>query len=257
MNLIYKITNLINHKIYIGSTTISIAKRWSDHKYEAKNKGNQYFHKAMNKYGYDNFKIETICSVIKEVDLNEIEDYFINYYNTLDRNVGYNLVLSDRKPGTRKYMSEFMKNDWKNRYEERLASLQGSQDYKHTPLVAVCIYSGEITRFKRFMDALEAGFSTESIYGSLKRRAKQGQKKVWWYDEGQSDTWFKDESSKIIGGFKTARNKAIIGTHPTTGEETLFNNTFELAQHNIKYKEVARVLRGERQMAAGLYWKYA
>ena len=50
---IYKITNLINQKAYIGKTVNSIEKRWSEHQREAQRERaeNRPLYKALNKYG--------------------------------------------------------------------------------------------------------------------------------------------------------------------------------------------------------------
>ena len=75
---IYKITNLINGKIYIGKS-INIKQRWDRHK-EIPN-DNMLIHKAMLKYGIDNFSFK-ILEECDECQLDEKEKYWINYYNT-------------------------------------------------------------------------------------------------------------------------------------------------------------------------------
>lgn len=62
---IYKITNNITNKIYIGRTTQTIEKRWSVHKSHSKywkkyfkNKNKSYFLKSLNFYGAENFDIK-------------------------------------------------------------------------------------------------------------------------------------------------------------------------------------------------------
>lgn len=56
---IYKITNCVNHKIYIGKTTKTIEERFQRHTYNHKNQ-NTYLYKSMRKYGIENFSIEII-----------------------------------------------------------------------------------------------------------------------------------------------------------------------------------------------------
>lgn len=75
---IYKITNLINDKIYIGST-IHFKKRWDLHKSQLKRQKhkNTYLQNVYNKYGKDNFKFEILAICPKEY-LIKMEQWFID-----------------------------------------------------------------------------------------------------------------------------------------------------------------------------------
>lgn len=90
MSYIYKITNLVNGKSYIGATKKSLSDRWKYHLHDSKRERskNRPLYIAMNKYGIDNFNI----SVVEECEdysvLFEREIYWIDYYDTF-RN-GYN-----------------------------------------------------------------------------------------------------------------------------------------------------------------------
>ena len=55
--IIYKITNLINNKIYIGRTINTIGERFKRHMYDCKSR-NSLFCRALKKYGKDNYKID-------------------------------------------------------------------------------------------------------------------------------------------------------------------------------------------------------
>lgn len=115
--IIYKITNKINNKIYIGFSTYSAEARFKKHVSTAKCSKRQlsHFHKAINKYGSDSFIIETICSVLKNEENAEwIEDYFINLYNSMDKNVGYNMIMSQANGITKELRKKSMEEDWKN-----------------------------------------------------------------------------------------------------------------------------------------------
>lgn len=95
MGYIYKITNIINNKIYIGQTIKERpSDRFSQHRYSAKHletdKGVSLLHRAMNAEGIENFKFEVIEAVDNSL-LDEKEQYYIKYYNTMYPN-GYNLT---------------------------------------------------------------------------------------------------------------------------------------------------------------------
>lgn len=90
---IYKITNTINNKVYIGQTTLKYAsQRWQVHKYDAKKKHKQYpLYRAMFKYGINKFKFEVIYVAKNLEELNEKEIEFIKIFNCLTPN-GYNIL---------------------------------------------------------------------------------------------------------------------------------------------------------------------
>jgi GIY-YIG catalytic domain. len=62
MHYLYRITNQLNGKVYIGQSNNK--RRWSQHKYFAKHpeQTGQYIHNAMAKYGVENFIFEVIAT---------------------------------------------------------------------------------------------------------------------------------------------------------------------------------------------------
>lgn len=106
MGYIYKITNNINQKIYIGKTSQSIDKRFRSHINNARNHINRYLYDAMNKYGYENFTIEEIeqCDDDK---LDEREIFWINKLNSyFDHGFGYNMTAGGDGGYTWKHLSD-------------------------------------------------------------------------------------------------------------------------------------------------------
>ena len=95
---IYKITNLVNNKIYIGQS-INIIERWKQHEYKAFNESekayNSAIHAAFRKYGLENFKLEVLeeCSVD---ELDEKERYWIRKLDSLTPN-GYNILVGGQQ----------------------------------------------------------------------------------------------------------------------------------------------------------------
>lgn len=98
---IYCIRNIINNKVYIGKS-INIRQRIYNHigALNSKNlkRDNQYFINSWWKYGKENFeyfileiidlKNENLENILKEKEL-----FWIKYYNSIDRNYGYNLRM--------------------------------------------------------------------------------------------------------------------------------------------------------------------
>ncbi len=88
---IYKITNLINNKIYIGSC-VGFNQRKGQHKYRLRkgNHDNSHLQSSWNKYGEDAFIFELIEEVENLNNLLEREQHYIDTLNVCDRIVGYN-----------------------------------------------------------------------------------------------------------------------------------------------------------------------
>lgn len=97
---VYKITNCINNKIYIGATTLTIEDRFKSHINACCNGGKLTLYKAMRKYGWINFKIELLDSSANTIEeLNKLESKYIIKFNSLDKNIGYNCVTNNYTGG--------------------------------------------------------------------------------------------------------------------------------------------------------------
>ena len=93
---IYKITNKLNNKVYIGQTIQKPIERFYQHCAKKCDKYilNMVIHKAIFKYGKDNFTFEVIEEVPRQ-QLNEREEYWIKYYNSYTD--GYNSTKGGQK----------------------------------------------------------------------------------------------------------------------------------------------------------------
>lgn len=92
MAYIYKITNLINNKCYIGKTLNTIQERWREHcsDYKKRDEEKRPLYSAMSKYGIENFKIEEIEQCNEDI-VNDREKYWIEYYGSFKN--GYNATI--------------------------------------------------------------------------------------------------------------------------------------------------------------------
>ena len=87
--IVYKATNLINNKVYIGYTTNKLEERIKQH--FSKVGDGCYFHNALGKYGKENFQWDIIDYADTAEELSEKEAYWIDYYQSFtDKNKGYN-----------------------------------------------------------------------------------------------------------------------------------------------------------------------
>lgn len=93
--IIYKITNIINNKVYIGQTVGSLEERWSRHLSDKS--GCLALKAAIKKYGKDNFIIEQVDQASDLNELNKKEGDWIVSMNSLSPN-GYNLKVGGDQP---------------------------------------------------------------------------------------------------------------------------------------------------------------
>lgn len=99
---VYKFTNLINKKVYVGMG-MDLYARLNAYKSEARTQGKKrVFIRAVLKYGWDNFKVEFLeifpKNTTKEIVLTR-EMFWISFFQCIDKNFGYNCIY--KAGGTR------------------------------------------------------------------------------------------------------------------------------------------------------------
>jgi len=102
---IYRLTNTVNGKVYIGQTLYSVKRRWQGHCQVAGKNPKWRLSKAIVKYGAEVFKVEALA-YIPGTWLNHVETACIDIYDSM-RN-GYNMRADGSRisPDVRKRMSE-------------------------------------------------------------------------------------------------------------------------------------------------------
>lgn len=154
---VYKISNSINNKVYIGITSYSIEQRYKWHVRDCKKGVEKKLYRAMIKHGIENFKIELLETVDDSI-IDKREEFYIKKYDSF--NNGYNAspvsrgikhhtnktkeLLSKKAKGrkqskdTLEKKSIAMRNFWKDnaelkrQYAQRAYTNFGSRDYTQT-----------------------------------------------------------------------------------------------------------------------------
>ena len=119
---IYKCTNLLNGKTYIGYTHKLLSTRIKEHKSAAKNGSKYLLHKSIIKYGFDSFKWESIYESFDQKYMLEImENYFIVENNSYYENgFGYNMTFGGQGGMLNKLHTEKTKEKLKIARKQRL-----------------------------------------------------------------------------------------------------------------------------------------
>jgi|SRR5690625_2296030 len=116
--LVYMATNKVNGRIYVGSTTVSLAERIMKHRKDSRYLNlNTYFIKAIRKHGWDNFEWSIIQFWEDEGTLRDIEDLCMIVCKSWQRDKGYNHHFNNIKVQKSRMLSDqsvrYIRNNYK------------------------------------------------------------------------------------------------------------------------------------------------
>ena len=275
MGYIYKITNTINNKIYIGQTRYTIQKRWTEH-CSVYNKLDYPLYKAMRKYGQDNFIIEEIEQISDEL-LNEREIYWIDFYHSYaSLGYGYNVTLGGE--GNRLYEQKQIYEMWDNGLCITEISEQTGADrhvvtdilksYKNYSIEESEKRGHEFLWSKRGRKVNQYDLKGNYIvtFNSLmdaQRQTGVAQKNIFWvvshksYSAGGYQWKYIDDDFIITDiSSKTIRQKQSV-IQLINGEEKEYESAAEAArQTGINATCIRKVCQGKQNSAGGYMWKY-
>lgn len=117
MHTIYKYTNTVNGKMYIGQTSVSLEER-------AQSGGSNYrqcrrFWDAICKYGWDSFVPEILCTTEDGNEADELEKYYIELYKSADHKHGYNIGYGGRNSMNSNETRNILSRKAKERYSKK------------------------------------------------------------------------------------------------------------------------------------------
>lgn len=239
--VIYKTTNLINGKIYIGQ--------------DSKNNDNYIgsgilIKKAITKYNRENFKKEILEYCKTKEELNEKETYWINKFNSTNPEIGYNVLKIGNSSLGYKHTEETKEKLKKNRIGKKLSDLHKKN-----------ISQGNIGR-KVSKDTRKK--ISEKLKG--KTITKEHKLKIAQSNKGKIRSESHKNSIRLanIGRIKSTEEiEKIIKAHFKTILQFDLNNNFIKEWSSIV--EIKRVLnighivkccKGERKQSGGFIWKY-
>lgn len=194
---VYKITNNITKKQYIGQTTLTIEKRWKEHVKKARvGKRKTPLYNSMNKHGIKAFTIECVEVVYNQEELNLSEIKYIEKYNTLVPN-GYNLAsgglggthhettkLLLRKKLTGRKFSEESINKMKKAAKYRLDKYKDKYDKGNRnraySIIAVNETESIYYRSVRVATEINPNYKTQGIYKCINKRITDYEGYKWF-----------------------------------------------------------------------------
>jgi len=224
---IYKITNLINGKIYIGSTC-NFKDRKSKHK---RVKSNTMISRAIFKYGWDNFTFDIIEYCDKDI-LIEREQFYLDTLEPFKENNGYNILRNCTS------------NGWR-----------GHQHTDETKKIMSEKKKGYIPWNKGKTGVQDCSDETRALMS--KNRMGKGNS---FYDKNHSEVT-KDKLRKIaLERDMSIYNKRVIQLDKITKEVIKIWDSISDASESVigdrKSSRITAVCRGRYKTAGGFCWKY-
>ena len=238
MNLIYKVTNLINGKVYIGQTTTSLEQRKREHEYRAHSEKRQtYFYNALNLYGSKNFKWEIIEKNIEFNELNDREKYWIFQYKSNLKDFGYNMTKGGDNADNL--------NKWRKENPE-LASLEAHKGWNKMKQILSENPEKELVRKEKAKNGAQK-YAKEHIE-EIKQRSYQ----IYLQHKDAQEKTLQDNRKKQMKKVRCIETNIIYESINEAGRQT--NNS----PSNIKQCcDGIRKSAGKDNNHKKLHWEYA
>jgi group I intron endonuclease len=258
MGYIYKITNTINKKCYIGITTKADPNdRWKGHISSIKNgKGCPLLMKAFNKYGEDSFKFEVIIICFDE-DVFKFEAEYIRKYNSASPN-GYN-VAEGGKIGMsflgRKHTDETKRKisvkskEYTNRPESKERARQVAIEFNKTHNIGELLRNSE--NWKKAIKEGRIGNKGGKRDDRTKKKISEGLKK---YFENNGSYINKEKHSQIMT--KVNGRKVIQYSKDETQIASFDSIVLASKTTGIERRAIQSNLSGRSKSSGGFIWKY-
>jgi len=179
---IYRVSNTINSKVYIGKTK-DCQHRWAEHKRNAKQNKQHPLYNAIKKYGVENFIFEILFETVEEL-VDEQEKNLISAFSKYP--LGYNLAEGGSGGNTRKYWSLERWDEHREKYKQKNYKDKKQSNleiFKRVPDLFEKLQRGEITKTEAIQVRRAAGIYTEAellgkqkqkeIHNTVEMRAKK------------------------------------------------------------------------------------
>lgn len=240
--IIYKIENIINHKVYIGQTSQErgfkdrycrkgrgIERVYNSYLYEQKHNRcyNVHLFKAIEKYGFDAFVVDEIFDVaLTEYELNEKEIFYIEKFDSF-RN-GYNSTLGG--DGTSGYQPPIGKN-----HKQSIRVCQISPD---GTLIKIWDSFGDIQR--------ELGLGKGAIANVCTGRKETSGGFVWVYEKDYDPNKNYSRIPKTRGGRNFSKPVLLLDSNNNIIQE-FFSAVEASAFLGISKQEVSKICKHQRK----------
>lgn len=256
--IVYKHTNILNGKIYIGITGQGAERRW-------RSGGKGYkkciaFYRAIEKYGWDNFSHEILFEGLDKGSAERLEQELIRDYRSNDSHYGYNIANGGKVGSvseiTKKRISETLKRNYKKENHPNYGKHYDDAFRKKLSIAHKGINAGEQspnygkhmcdTQRKRIRDTM----MRRGISPSDEARRKAA---IVKHEKGNSELWRRRiKEAKSLPVVQFSLNGDALKTYSSITEAVQ-----DLGKNISGGSNITAVCKGRKKTAYGYIWKYA
>lgn len=257
---VYKHTNKVNGKVYIGQTCMKPKDRW----YNGEGyKGCSYFYHAIQKYGWDNFEHEILFEGLTLEEANELEKRLIAEYDSTNHSKGYNLMTggnnSEHSEETKEKLrilssgrkhSEETKKKLSKLFKGRKVSLETrrklSESHKGRKLPPEII------------EKIKQSHLGKTGYWKNKKRSKETIEKMTTNHadmKGENNPFYgKKHTEETIEKIKKTRKRKQVRCIET---DIIYESVREAGKIlNCNPGNILKCCKGKRKTCGGYHWEY-
>jgi len=233
MHHLYKITNILNGKNYIGQSNSN--RRWSQHKYFAKKpeQTGQYIHRAMAKYGVENFIFEIIASCQTQEDADETETLLIIQYESRNKDKGYNSKIGGLGGIRGNHSPETIEKIRRATLNQIATQGHPAQGTKRTPEQLQTLSKARLDKPLEYTPELRQKMS-EAHLGSKDSEETKGNKAA-----SAKSAWEKRQAISLASG-ELKCNALDCDREGLKHKYHIINNIRYCAMHALRFKRAAK-----------------
>ena len=258
---VYCHTCKINGKKYVGYTSNSLEKRWNSHVLSAKKNSNLPFHKAIRKYGEENFDHDILDVVLSLESANQAEILWIDEKKSHVSNDGYNCtiggggVVGYRHSDEQRYANSLRQKEVSSRSDvkqKRSASIKKSWTSQKSRIAhknGAKKYWSDDSKTRHFREVM----SSLDVRSRISRSTRDAMKSEIVRDHLKK-SWTQERKNHA----RERHNRSVIQCDREGKVISIFESLLDAASSvGVSYSNISDCCRGVNMTSAGYVWKYA
>lgn len=260
--IIYKITNVVNNKVYIGQTNRTFKKRyWAsgngiervyNYYMSRKRNGEKYnYHlcSSIEKYGFDNFVVdEEFDTADTFEELNNKEIYWIQYYNSDNDKFGYN----NTKGGQGNYWSSIKYFDELGKRSKPIICIETGEIFLSIEEAREKLgdwFTGNNVDKIKFSNYSKLCYNLKNINNIIynKKEKYEPSEYTFSYVSREFDTYYNNKKTIV----------PVVCLENDTMYMTNTNASICIYGDNSHRSEISKHCKNHKGAVGGLHWKYA